>query len=307
MLAGLVAGVSVVLVSAMAWLYAPDKPRAALEADYARPPSQFIDVLGTRVHVRDTGLATGAPVILLHGFGSSLHTWDEWAVALGNSFRVIRYDEPGFGLTGPDSSGDYTDERAVAVLAGLMDRLGLQHAAIVGHSMGGRFAWRFAAAHPDRVDHLVLLAPDGFASPGMEYGKAATVSPMMRVLPYVMPSFLLRASLKPGYGDPSVLTDALVTRYRDMLLAPGVRQAILDRVKQARLVDPAPLLARITAPTLLIWGEKDAMVPFSNADDYLRDIKGAQLARFPAGGHLLMEEAPLETANAMRAFLLAPR
>lgn len=307
MLASVLGAISVLLVGAMTWLYAPDKPRAELEAEYAAPPSQFLEVAGLRLHVRDTGPREAPALILLHGFGSSLQTWDQWAAALDTDYRLIRYDEPGFGLTGPDPSGNYSDTHSVAVLEALMNRLGLPHATIIGHSMGGRIAWRFAAAHPDRVDHLVLMAADGFSSPGMDYGQTPKVPAMMKLLPYVLPMPLLRASLKPAYGDPSVLTDAMATRYRDMLLAPGVRQAILDRVGQAVLVDPEPILRTITAPTLLIWGEADGMVPVSNASDYLRDIKGARLVSFPKLGHLTQEEAPAPTAAALRDFLHAPR
>ena len=116
----------VILVSgAVAWLYTPDKQEAALNALYGRPPSIFVDVLGVRLHVRDTGPRTAPAVIMLHGFGSSLQTWDEWAQDLDRDHRVLRYDLPGFGLTGADPSGNYTDTRSIAVLVALMDQLGL--------------------------------------------------------------------------------------------------------------------------------------------------------------------------------------
>ena len=86
--------------------------RADLEAKYARPPSLFLEIAGYRLHVRDTGPRTAPAVIFLHGFGSSLQTWDDWARDLEADHRVIRYDLPGFGLTGPDPSGDYTDGAA---------------------------------------------------------------------------------------------------------------------------------------------------------------------------------------------------
>lgn len=286
-----------------AWLYTPDKPRAALEAIYAAPPSQFVTVDGVRLHVRDTGPRTAPALILLHGFGSSLHTWDDWAALLDPSFRVIRYDEPGFGLTGADPSGDYSDTRGTTVLAGLMDALGIPSATIIGNSMGGRIAWTFAATHPDRVGKLVLMAPDGFQSPGLEYGKKPEIPAMMKVLPYVLPTVMLRQSLAPAYVDRSVMTEALVTRYRDMMRAPGVRQAILDRMAQTILVDPVPLLRRITAPTLLLWGEKDGMVPETNAADYLGAIRGSRLVVLPNRGHLLFEEAAAEAIVPLKAFL----
>jgi pimeloyl-ACP methyl ester carboxylesterase len=297
----------IVIIGAAAWVYTPDKPRAALEARYAGPPSAFIEVAGLRMHVRDTGPREAPAIILLHGFGASLHTWDDWASNLAADHRVIRFDLPGFALTGPDPTGDYTDARSISVVRALMDRLGVARATFVGNSMGGRIAWTFAATFPERVRGVVLMAPDGFASPGLAYGVAPDVPWMMRVLPYVMPTPLLRATLAPAYADRSVISDELVARYRDMMLAPGVRSAIVDRLPQTVLTDPEPLLRRIKAPTLLLWGEKDAMVPFTNAADYLRAIQGARLVSFSDVGHLPQEEAPGRSLEVLRAFLAEQR
>ena len=293
---------AIVVAGVLAWLYTPDKQGPALEAEYARPPSVFLDVAGVRLHVRDTGPRAAPAVILLHGFGASLQTWEDWARDLERDHRVIRYDMPGFGLTGADPSGDYTDARSIAVLLALMDRLGVARASVVGNSMGGRIAWTFAALHPERVDKLVLISPDGFASPGLDYGVAPKVPLMMRALPYVLPSFMLRASLAPAYANADTITDALFTRYRDMMLAPGVRGAIVQRMGQQMLVDPVPLLKRIEAPTLLMWGEKDSMIPFANSADYLRALPHGTLAALPGVGHLPQEEAPA-TVAILREFL----
>ena len=303
--------VLVVLAGLAAWLYAPDKPRAALEAEYARPPSQFVQAAGLRVHVRDTGPRTAPAILLLHGFGASLQTWDAWAARLETDFRVIRLDLPGFGLTGPDKvtnpEGDYTDARAMVVLTALMDQLGVQRATVAGHSMGGRIAWTFAALHPERVERLALLAPDGFASAGFAYGVAPKVPLLLRALPYVLPTVLLRPTLAAAYANPAMVTDDLVRRYRDMLLAPGVRAAIVVRTGQQVLVDPVPLLRGIQAPTLLLWGQQDAMIPATNAADYQKAMPGAGLTVFPGVGHLLHEEAPDASAQALRTFLAGGR
>lgn len=286
-----------------AWLYTPDKPRAELEAKYAGPPSEFLQVAGLRLHVRDTGPKTAPAVIMLHGLGSSLHTWDAWAAALSPRFRVIRYDLPGFGLTGPDPTGDYADARAAAVLAALMDKLSLEKASLIGNSMGGKLAWQFAALHPDRVLKLVLVSPDGYASPGFEYDKPPEVPMLARVLPYTLPTFMLRMNLVPAYADKSRLTDATVARYRDMMLVPGNRQALLDRTAQVRMQPPEPMLRRIQAPTLLVWGEKDGLIPISNAQDYLKALPHARLVSFPNLGHVPQEEDPATSLPPVAAFL----
>jgi pimeloyl-ACP methyl ester carboxylesterase len=149
----------------------------------------------------------------------------------------------------------------------------------------------------------VLVSPDGFASPDTPYGQQPTVPMLMRVLPYVLPLGMLRGTIGPAYADQSRLTDAVVSRTYDMMLAPGVRQAIVDRMAQHVLPDPVPLLRTLRLPVLLLWGEQDAMIPFGNAQDYLRALPDARLVPLPGIGHVPQEEAPAETLLPVRAFL----
>ncbi len=288
------------------WAWTPDLPLETVQARYADTTSRYVTVAGVRLHLRDTGPRQAPAVILLHGFGASLHTWDAWAASLSATHRVVRMDLPGAGLTGADPTGDYSDERALQWLPALMDALELPRASVVGHSMGGRLAWRLAAAHPQRVRRLVLLAPDGFASPGFEYGKAPDVPFVAHLMTVALPRVLLRMNLAPAWADESRLDDDTVTRYHELLLAPGVRQAIIDRMKQTRLREPAPLLAGIVAPTLLVWGEQDRLIPPPHAQDYLRVMPGARLVTLPGVGHLPQEELPEQGLAAVAAFLAEP-
>ena len=287
------------------WLWTPDKDRALLESRYLAAPNDIVRVKDWRLHLRDSGPKDAPAVILVHGFGASLHTWEPWAKALGTDLRVIRFDLPGSGLSDPDPAGDYTDARSMALLIALMDQLGVQRAHVVGHSIGGRIAWTFAAQHPQRVGRLVLVAPDGFASPGFEYGKPADVPAMLTAMRYLLPRALLRMNLQPAYANPEVLTDALTTRYHDLMLAPGARDAMLARLRQTVLVDPLPLLKAIQAPTLLVWGERDAMIPFANSADYLKAVPDIRRVAVPAVGHLPQEEAPEAAIEAVHTFLRA--
>ena len=295
--------VAAVVIAGAFLLYTPDKPRPALEAKYAGPPSTFVEAAGTRVHLRDTGPRGAPALILLHGFASSLHTWDAWSEALSPDYRVVRLDLPGFALSGPDASGLYTDERAMDVVLALMDHLELPRATLVGNSMGGRIAWRFAAAHPGRVEKLVLVSPDGFAGPDRAYGQTQPVPALYRLLRYVLPAFVLRQNLAPSYADPARLTPALLARYRDMLLVPGIRDAVIARTGQAVLQDPRPILPAIEAPTLLLWGEQDHLIPIANARDYLAALPRAELVRLLGQGHVPQEETPDLSIKPLQAFL----
>lgn len=299
----LVALVVVVLLAGIAWLYTPDLPRAVLEARYLDVHSSYAEVDGIRLHVRDTGQKDAPAVIMLHGFGASLHTWEPWAKVLSADHRVVRFDLPGFGLTGTDPTNDYSDERSVKLIAALMDQLGIARASFIGNSIGGRIAWHFAAEHPSRVDKLVLVSPDGFASPGFDYGKAPAIPAAFRLLPYVLPRMMLRMNLAPAYANPQNLTEATLTRYHDLMRAPGVRAAIIARTEQTVLVPPEPLLQKIVAPTLLVWGEKDAMIPVTNARDYASAMPSSRLVTLPGAGHVPQEEAPDASLPPVRAFL----
>ena len=114
---------------------------------------------------------------------------------------------------------------------------------------------------------------------------------------------LVRASLAPAYADPAKLTDTIVSRYFDMMLAPGVRAAMVARMAGTVLENPEPVLRTITAPTLLLWGNRDGMIPIRNADDYLRAIQGSVLVVLPELGHVPHEEAPEVSLQPVRAFL----
>lgn len=293
------------------WALTPDLPRSELESRWAAPPSRFFEAAGLRWHLRDTGPAAGEaagapPVLLLHGFGSSLHTWDGWAAALQGQQRVLRVDLPGAGLTGPDPQRRYDDDHAVQQLLALMDALGLQRVALGGHSMGGRLAWRLAVQHPERVERLLLVAPDGFESPGFEYGKPPDVGFAAGLLPYVLPRAALRAGLAPAWGDEARLTDATIDRYHQLLRAPGNRRAVLDRLAQLRLQDPRPLLAGLGMPVLLVWGEADRMIPPRHADDWLQALPPATAARLlllPGLGHVPQEEDASAGLQAVTTFL----
>jgi len=300
----MIAVLCVLSCTLLAWLlWTPDRDLGQLEAKYLDSPDDMKQIGAWRLHVTDSGPRDAPAVVLIHGFGASMQTWDRWTQSLSRRWRVVRVDLPGSGLSPPDPAKDYKDASSVRMVVALMDQLGLQRASIVGHSIGGRIAWTFAASHPERVNRLVLVAPDGFASPGFEYGKAPAVPAMFGLMRYVLPKPLLRMNLAPAYADPKVLSDVLVERYDDLLRAPGARQALLDRMRQTVLVDPRPLLASVRAPTLLLWGQRDAMIPVSNSSEYLKALPDARLVVIPGAGHLPQEEAAAESLAAVEAFL----
>ena len=286
------------------YLWTPDKSKAELEKIYSSPKNAYANALGVKIHYQDTGPSKNPiPILFLHGFGASLQTWEAWSEALSNEYRVISVDLPGFGLTGEDPSGIYTDQRSVEVLEAFLKELKIPKVVLVGNSMGGKFAWQFAARYPDQVAKLVLISPDGYASPGIEYGKKTEIPAIAQLYRYFFSKTFLEMNLEPAYANPKTLNDALVNRYYDLMLAPGVRGAILGRMQQTVLQDPVPSLSSIQVPTLLIWGEKDAFIPISNSNDYLKVMPNAKRVSLPNIGHLPQEEQPSIGLAALKEFL----
>ena len=296
------------LLALSVWLaWTPDKTEQVLLQSYSRPGTARLMVQQQPVFVQDSGLREAPAILLLHGFGASLQAWDDWAPALEKNLRVLRIDIPGFGLSGPAVNQDYSDAADVARVIAVMDQLGVQQVIVAGHSMGGRIAWNLAAAHPERVSKLVLLSPDGFPDPNAKSDKTYEVPALLGLLPYSLPKWALRmGGVAPAFADGSQLTPQMMQRYHDMMLAPGVRTALLERMRQTRNSDPVSRLQSIKAPTLLLWGEKDAFIPVSNAQDYLKAMPQAKLVTLPGVGHVLHEEAPQASVQAVLDFLSAP-
>ena len=294
---------SLIFLAAL-YLWTPDKSKAELEKTYGSSKNAYVTALGVNLHFQDSGPSKNPiPILFLHGFGASLQTWDSWAQVLSEDYRVISVDLPGFGLTGEDPSGIYTDQRSVEVLEAFLKELKITKVVLVGNSMGGKFAWQFAARYPNQVSKLVLISPDGYASHGIEYGKKSEVPAIAQLYRYFFSKDFLAMNLEPAYANPNTLNEALVTRYYDLMLAPGVRGAILARMQQTVLQDPVPSLASIQIPTLLIWGERDAFIPISNSNDYLKVMPNAKRVSLPNIGHLPQEEQPSIGLQVLKDFL----
>ena len=305
-------GLLVLLAVGVAVSWAPDKPLAALTARWAQPPSQFIMVGGLSVHLRDEGPKDDpVPIVLLHGTSASLHTWQGWAEALRGQRRVIRFDLPGFALTGPNASGDYSTAAYVRFVTQTLDQLGVQRFVLAGNSLGGQIAWATAAALPERVAQLVLVDASGYplesaqVAPRIPMGFAIARIPAFRPLMQVtLPRAVVESSVRNVYGDPSKVTPELVDLYVDMTLRAGNRRALGQRIDAGYSGDTA-LLKTLKVPTLIIWGGQDHLIPVEFSRRFAADISSSQAVVFDDLGHVPHEEDPARTVAAVLAFLKA--
>ncbi|MBC7704523.1 MAG: alpha/beta hydrolase [Rhodoferax sp.] len=302
----LLAGLVFFAIAGVVATWAPDKTVAQLKARWAQPPSQFVSIDGLRVHLRDEGPRDDpVPIVLIHGTSDSLHTWDGWAEVLVRQRRVIRFDLPGFGLTGPNHDNDYSDAHYVKFVAAVLDRLGVQRCVLAGNSLGGQVAWQAALDMPQRVRQLVLVDAGGYPLQPTTVPLAFTLarSHVARwMLEYVLPRGLVQAGLRNVYGDPSKVSPELVDRYYDMALRSGNRRALGYRID----VGPAGDAARIKTlalPVLVMWGGRDHLIPLQFGQRFARDITGARLVVFDDLGHLPQQEDALRTVTEFQKFL----
>lgn len=291
---------------ALAIIWAPDKPVSELKTRWAQPPSQFVDVAGMQVHLRDEGPRDDpAPIVLLHGTSASLHTWQGWTEALRGQRRVIRFDLPGFALTGPQPQDDYSIETYARFVVAMLDHLGVQKVVLGGNSLGGQIAWTTAALYPDRVERLVLVDAAGysFVPKSIPFGFQIARMPMLApLMQRTLPRGMVESSVRSVYGDPAKVTPALVDLYYDMTLRAGNRRALGVRLGQPLAMD-AERIATLKVPTLILWGGQDRLIPPENAQRFAKDILGSQLVIFDALGHVPQEEDPAATVAVVKQFL----
>lgn len=286
--------------------WTPDRSVDDLKAQWAKSPSQFIAVAGMQVHLRDEGPRTDTmPIVLLHGTSASLHTWDGWVNALKDERRVIRFDLPGFGLTGPDPENDYSIEKYAQTVVAVLDHLAVDRSVIVGNSLGGYVAWFTAITNPARFDRLVLIDATGypFEPKSVPIGFVIARIPVLnRLMENVLPRSVVENSVKNVYANPSLVQPELVDRYFDLTTRAGNRQALAHRLAQMKPGQHAHRIKELTLPTLIIWGEQDRLVPPEVGDRFHQDIKGSELKRFNDLGHVPQEEGPLKTVMALKDF-----
>jgi pimeloyl-ACP methyl ester carboxylesterase len=306
-LAGTVLALAVLLGGLIAYHWAPDRPVSALVARWAPPPSQFVAIDGLQVHLRDEGPRDDpTPIVLLHGTSASLHTWDGWVAALLPRHRVVRLDLPGFGLTGPAPDDGYSMGRYVEFIASALDTLGIEQCVIAGNSFGGWISWETALAHPDRIKGLVLVDAAGYPlqSESVPIGfRLANVPVLNRAMQSVLPRGVVESSLRNTYGDPSRVTPELVDRYYELTLREGNRRALAQRFAAGRGTTEPGRIRSLRLPTLILWGDRDRLIPPSYAERFHRDIAGSELVMFPGLGHVPQEEDPAATVAAVLAFL----
>lgn len=279
-----------------------DLQSVTLQSPYFQSTDQIINVDGVEIRLREEGSKDAPAIIMVHGFTSSLETWDALADEFKSDYRVLRFDLPGHGLSGTDPNNDYSNERSVALFHKLIGSLEIEAPIILGNSLGGLVAWRSEVSYPGTASKLILISPGGYPINGVTE-KPAAVPMMVKLYLTKAPRAGVKQATTALYGDPSKLSAARVEEIVDMMAQPGNGDALVKRAEQFTLPAPGPDLAKVLAPTLIIWGEKDIMVPVDHGSKFARAMPNAKLLTYEGVGHVPQEEAPKRLARDIREFL----
>ncbi len=220
----------------------------------------------------------GDPVVLVHGLSGSTRWWSRNVPALGEHYRVHLVNLPGFGAIRRPRRRFVLAEAASWLLAWI-EAVGLESVHLVGHSMGGYLSLKLAAGRPEAVRRLVLVDPAGVPSGRTMLG---SVVPLLLAARYATPTFLPVLARDALYAGPATLLRAA----RD-LLAQDVRGD----------------LRHVRAPTLLIWGQKDPLIPPSTGALMRQEIPDSRLLVIEGAGHNPMFDCPEDFNKALLSFL----
>jgi 3-oxoadipate enol-lactonase len=251
---------------------------------------------------------SGPPLLLISGFTAQASGWhDPFVERLQRQFTTIRYSHRGTG-TSDRLSGEVTFRDLADDAAGLLDTLGIERAHVLGVSMGGMIAQELALNHPSRVVGLVLGCTAGA---GVNSEREGIVRPAPEVLALLTPKPELSREEQVRQSWPAVSTpefleshpEVLEERLRRSLINPTPVETAMRQMAAGQTFDAFDRLPDISAPTLVIHGDRDVLVPIENAYVLKERIPGAELHIVQGAGHLFTFEFPEQSAAAVVEFL----
>ncbi len=301
----IIATILAIWLAANVILYEPDIPVEKLKEKYANAQSKFIEIDGMQVHYRIEG--EGEPLVLIHGTGAMLQTWDDWANLLSPHYKVIRMDIPAFGLTGPRADNNYSDSMYVDFIQQFVTKIGVDSFNLAGNSLGGLIAWKYAAAYPHKVKKLILVDPAGFHSNNKKGGSfifklARNYPTITDLVSKIGTHYFVEKTLREVYSDDSKITEQRKKMYARLNQRAGNRHAFVERARYIHESDEAEL-APITAPTLVMWGKDDVLIDVAESAHF-KKIANSTFVVYEHVGHVPQEELPEHSAADVLRFLM---
>ncbi|MFC7617346.1 alpha/beta fold hydrolase [Actinokineospora soli] len=299
----LAAGVAVLLAAVLfiAYAWQPSGVEGYRSPYLERVQSLYADSPVARFHYTRTG--QGSPVVLVAGGAQWLYSFRDTIPALAEHHTVYAVDLPSQGYTRAADDFEYTIPAMGEAIGAFLDAVGVEKASLVGHSWGGAWSLSFVERHPERVDRLVLMD-----SPGLDKDLASqTALFQVPVVGEAAVKLMRRSdfetSLRSAFAHQDRVTADVVDETWAWMSAPEARAAFVDLVRSQ---DYAPIdqgLGRITARTLVVWGQEDQWLPAAYAHEYGARVPGAEVRVVPGAGHNVHEDDPARVNPLLVEFL----
>ncbi len=271
-----------------------------LQAKAHEDAGGFVQVGRLRTFYVQKGAKDQPALVLIHGIAASTFSFRHNIEPLAAHFAVYALDLKGFGATDKPLGGYGLDDLRDHV-SGFMDVMGLGHAVLIGNSMGGEVAIRLALSQPERVDGLVLIDPAGFMrwwdtplegrvmtlAPGIGELLTAPLPLQRRVNRRVVARYLRRV-----YHDPTLVTPEVVDGYYLPMARMAGNRGFLARMRAHDWGGVADRIGEITAPTMVLWGEEDQLIPVAHAERFRGALPDAKIIVYPDAGHNPHAEVP---------------
>ena len=314
---GIVIGIVLLLLLAIGPFLVPIPPLEGTvpPQTLADADSRFVEVKGVTLHTKREGEGKPA-LVLLHGFGASIYSWQEVMSPLAEDAYVVAFDRPAFGLTERPLPGEpawpgynpYSKEAQVDLTVGLMDEMGISRAVLVGNSAGGTVAAETALAYPERVRALVLVDAAIYTGGG----SPAWIRPLLNTpqMRRVGPLLARRIQSwgrdfgRSAWHDPSKIPSDYWEHYERPLQAEHWDRALWELTRSSRPSAVSDRLSELTMPTLVITGDDDRVVPTEQSVRLAESLPDAALVVIPECGHVPQEECPDAWLTAVEAFLV---
>ena len=286
-------GGAVAAVAALRWLR---RRKEDIDWRSARPPGAIVDVDGVPIHYIERGSGPAAAA-LIHGFLGHTYSFRYLIPELAKDRRVVAVDLKGSGYSSRPEKGDYSLTEQARLVIRLMDKLGIDRASVVGHSLGGEVAMRLAANWPERVEKLVLAASvSGDRIPSLP------VTPLIKPILWLIGRLFGRRIFRRQFYDPRKATKEVLEAYRRPLRIKGTGHAVYQTLRDMRR-EKAVESSRITAPVLILWASSERILPRWVLSRLRKRFPQAKVVAIERAGHLLLEEQPEQANRAVKSFL----
>ncbi|MDE3153821.1 MAG: alpha/beta fold hydrolase [Acidobacteriota bacterium] len=274
--------------------------------------SRRVTVDGIELNYRLDGPGGDGPTLLMiHGFGASLRSWDDICPFLASGCSIIRLDLKGSGLSAKPHDGRYRAADQATLIEHFLAQLGVTDVVLVGHSLGGAIALLICfdaieRALPFRVSGLILIDSAGYPQRLPFFVRAVRFPPTRLAFDLLPARFSVWFVLSRIFSVKSRVTSARVQMYAHDLDLPGGRAALRDVAESLSQNDGRQLASRLPAvrvPTLLIWGRNDPVIPLAHGERFNHDLASSELVILDDTGHVPHEERPAAVASHLSSFV----